>query len=172
MDDESGRGESVSPLVGGPKTHRSSVRPPVRPSSMHQAAVARAQPTCAAHLPCTRRRRHRAADRPTDRPTNGRGRLAAAQKPAAQAAATAAATKWGAIPSPLSQPASLAAGEGEKGEGPKAPSPCRWPTKRARSELRPTPLAGWREGGRAAHRRRVLWARSLVRFPARSLIRS
>ena len=66
MDDESGRGESVSPLVGGPKTHRSSVRPPVRPSSMHQAAVARAQPTCAAHLPCTRRRRHRAADRPSN----------------------------------------------------------------------------------------------------------
>ena len=143
---------------------------------MHQAAavVARAQPTCAAHLPCTRRCRHRAADRPTDRPTNGRGRLAAAQKLAAQAAAAAAATKWGAIPSPLSQPASLAAGEGERGGRRERDPKHRRHADGRPSELRPTPpsLARSLAGGRAAHRRRVLWARSLVRFPARSLIRS
>ena len=154
MDDESGGGESVSPLVGGPKTHRSSVRPSasVPPACTKRrrrwrALSLRVQPTSlaratadAAALRC----------RPTDRPTNGSGRLAAAQKPAAQAAA--AATKWGAIPSPLSQPASLAAGEGERGGRRERDPKHRRHADGRPSELRPTPpslarsLAGWREG--------------------------
>lgn len=106
----------------------------VQPTSLARATAATALPT----------------DRPTDRPTNGRGRLAAAQKPAAQAAAiAAAATKWGAIPSPLSQPASLAAGERERGEGRGTQSTVAMQmADQASKERAKTDAACWLEGGR------------------------
>ena len=142
---------AVSQSVGWGTQNSPFVRPPVRPSTMQQAAVARAQPTCAAHLPCTRhRQRRRAADRPTVQPTAAAGWQRLKSQPPKL------------LPPPPPPPSGalyhrrfhnlplslLERGREEKGEGPKAPSPCRWPTKRARSELRPTPLAGWREGGR------------------------